>query len=97
MLQMCGKVIGGPNIIVTANLRDSPGDALAARGIEAQHPDTFILGLFRTSPDEVVASLRELRGDLTNPSLTAGDLVAALTRQGLPATAEALRAFIDAL
>jgi predicted nucleic acid-binding protein len=87
----------GANIIVTANLRDFPGDALAARGIEAQHPDTFILGLFRTSPDEVVASLRELRGDLTNPSMTAGDLVDALTRQGLPATAEALGAFIDEL
>ena len=68
----------GANIIVTANLRDFPSEALAAHGIEAQHPDAFILDLFRTSPSEVVAALRELRGDLVNPPMTASDLLGAL-------------------
>jgi hypothetical protein len=78
-------------------LRDFPREALSAHGIEAQHPDAFIFDLFRTSPSEVVAALRELRGDLVNPPMTASDLLGALTRQGLAATAEALSGFIDEL
>ena len=94
---LAGAIYCGASIIVTANLRDCPSDALMPHGLEAQHPDTFILGFFGTSPNELVAALRELRGDFTNPPLTASEFLAALTRQGLPASAEALGAFIDAL
>jgi len=87
----------GATIIVTANLRDFPSDVLAAHDIEAQHPDAFILDLFRTSPSEVVAALRELRSDLVNPPMTAADLLSALARQGLPASAETLGAFVAEL
>jgi hypothetical protein len=87
----------GATIIVTANLRDFPNEALAAHGIEAQHPDAFIFDLFKTSPNEVVAALRELRADLVNPPMAASDLLAAMTRQGLPTTAKALSGFIDEL
>jgi PIN domain len=87
----------GASIIVTANLRDFPAETLARHDIETRHPDAFILGLLTVSPNEVIASLRELRGDLTNPPMTASDLLAALARQGLPASAEALGAFMDAL
>jgi hypothetical protein len=87
----------GADIIVTANLGDFPSDVLAAHGIEAWHPDGFLLDLFRASPNEVVAALRELRSDLVNPPMTAADLLAALARQGLPASAEALGAFVAEL
>jgi PIN domain len=87
----------GASIIVTANLRDFPRDALSSYSIEARHPDTFILGLLSDSPDEVIDALRELRGDLVNPPMTASELLAALARQGLAASAEALGAFRDAL
>jgi len=33
----------GASVIVTANLRDFPNEILSLHGIEAQHPDAFIL------------------------------------------------------
>ena len=87
----------GAGIIVTANLRDFPNNLLAVHGIEAQHPDAFILGLLQTSPNEVIDSLHELRSDLINPPMTADELLAAMRRQGLSASADALVSFVDAL
>jgi hypothetical protein len=87
----------GAGIIVTANLRDFPSNLLAVHRIEAQHPDAFILGILRTSPNEVIDSLHELRSDLINPPMTAGELLASLSRQGLSASADALVSFVDSL
>ncbi|MDR3462174.1 MAG: PIN domain-containing protein [Beijerinckiaceae bacterium] len=83
----------GASVIVTANPRDFPAGPLSCHGIEAQHPDAFILDLFKAAPDEVVAALRDLRDDLKNPPLAAGALLAAMSRNGLSASAEALIAF----
>jgi len=85
------------NVIVTANLRDFPSDTLLFHGIEAQHPDAFILGLFKAAPNEVIVALRELRQDLKNPPLTAADLLAAMGRQGLSASADTVAPFASAL
>ena len=38
------------SVIVTANLRDFPREVISLHGIEAQHPDRFILDLFGMSP-----------------------------------------------
>lgn len=81
------------SVIVTANPRDFPAGPFSCHGIAAQHPDAFILDLFKAAPDEVVAALRDLRDDLKNPPLTAGALLAAMSRNGLSASAEALIAF----
>lgn len=82
-------------ILVTANLRDFPEVVLSPRGVEAQHPDAFILCLFNASPEGVIDSLRELRGSLKNPPMTAAALLAEMDRQGLRETAQALSAFAD--
>lgn len=87
----------GAGIIVTANLRDFPASVLSRHGIEAQHPDAFILGVFNSDPPEAVAALHELRPSLKNPPLTAATLLESMSRQGLSASADALGAFIDAL
>jgi hypothetical protein len=87
----------GAGIIVTANLRDFPIAVLAGFGIEAAHPDAFILGLFDDNQDDVVAALGRLRASLKNPPHTAADLLADMKHQGLEATADALGVFIDAL
>ena len=84
-------------MIVTANLRDFPDFVLANFGIEAVHPDAFLLGLLETDQGEFVAALRWLRASLKNPPHTAADLVAEMKRQGLAATGDALGAFVDAL
>jgi hypothetical protein len=84
-------------VIVTTNLRDFPDTGLAKFGIEAVHPDAFILGLLEADQSEVVAVLHWLRSTLKKPPITAIDLLADMKRQGLTATADALGAFIDAL
>jgi hypothetical protein len=85
------------SVIVTANLRDFPRDILALHGLEAQHPDGFILERFKASPHEVVGALNRLRRALKKPPMTPALLLAAMLRQGLTASAEALGSFIDAL
>jgi hypothetical protein len=55
------------------------------------------LRLFKTSPPEVVGALRRLRCALKNPPMTPALLLAAMSRQCLPASADALGEFIDAL
>ena len=87
----------GAGVIVTANLRDFPNDVLSFHGIEAQHPDAFVLELFNAAPSEVVAAMHELRVSLKNPPLTAAALLAAMSRQGLSASADALAAFASSL
>ena len=87
----------GAGVIVTANLRDFPASTLSTYGIEAQHPDAFILGLFNADPNVVLASLRELRASLKKPPLTAAELLSSMARQGLMGSADALGGFIDTL
>ncbi len=38
-------------VIVTRNLRDFPADRLIRWGVEAQHPDDFLMGLHQDHPD----------------------------------------------
>jgi hypothetical protein len=83
--------------IVTANLRDFPDATLATFGIEAMHPDAFLVDLIESDEAEVVAALRWLRASLKNPPHSATDLVADMKRQALTATADALGAVVDAL
>jgi PIN domain len=87
----------GARIVVTANLRDFPNATLAPRGIEARHPDAFILGLLRDSPSEVLGTMRRLRQGLNRPPMTAAELLIAMRRQGLPASVDALASYVDAL
>lgn len=87
----------GARVIVTANLRDFPAATLASHAIEAQHPDSFILGLLTASPNDVLGTMRRLRQGLNNPPLTPAALLAAMSRQSLPASADALGRFMDAL
>jgi hypothetical protein len=58
---MAAAIHWGAQIVVTANLRDFPNATLAPHGIEARHPDVFILGLLRDSPSEVLGTMRQLR------------------------------------
>jgi hypothetical protein len=87
----------GASVIVTANLRDFPAEALALHAIEARHPDSFILGLLSASPNEVIGTMRVLRLGLKNPPVTPAGLLAAMSRQGLAASALKFGEFMHAL
>jgi hypothetical protein len=84
----------GASVIVTLNLSDFPNAALAEFGIEAQHPDDFVLSLTETFPEFVLEAARTHRASLRNPSKTRDEYLAELNTQELCRSAAALRELI---
>jgi hypothetical protein len=94
---LAAAIRGLADVIVTFNLADFPPDALARYGIEAQHPDDFIIHLLDFAPGPVCAAVKRQRENLRNPPKTAEELLATFESQGLPQTVARLRSFIDLL
>ena len=78
-------------IIVTFNLADFPGETLARFGIEAIHPDDFLLGLLNAAPGAVCDAIKRQRENLRNPPKTVEELLNTLESQGLPEAVARLR------
>ena len=78
-------------LIVTFNLKDFPPSLLAPRGIEAIHPDDFILGL--TEEDKITAfdAFEKQVARLKNPPLSREYVLDKLNDCNLPKTAASLR------
>jgi len=83
----------GADVIVTANLADFPASELGKYGIEAQHPDEFIMHLIDLAPQSVCAAAKQQRESLKKPPMTVDEFLEALERQGLAQTVSALRQF----
>ena len=83
----------GAQLIVTANLKDFPSEALNTFGIEAVHPDTFVEQQMGLREEVIVGVAQRQRAALKNPPLTAADFLDKLAAQGLVVTADRLRAF----
>src|SRR5437870_9748841 len=79
------------DVIVTINLRDFPPEVMAPFGIEAQHPDEFILHLLDLAPGVVVGAARDHRLSLKNPPKTLEEYLNTLEAQGLTQTVSVLR------
>jgi hypothetical protein len=71
------------DVIVTANVRDFPAGILAPLGIEAQHPDEFVLHLLDLASGIVAEAARNHRASLKNPPQTLDDYLNALEARGL--------------
>jgi hypothetical protein len=76
------------------NLRDFPADAIGTFGIEAQHPDEFVLHLLDLSPDAVVSAAQNHRQSLINPPRTVTEYLETIERQGLIQTVLVLREYM---
>lgn len=90
---LAAAIVGRCDAIVTHNLRDFPREALAEHGIEALHPDEFLLHQMGLEPVLFCTSVSKVRARLKNPPYTVEDYLDTLTRQGLVATAAELRQF----
>ena len=55
-------LVAGADLIVTANLRDFPHRVLGALGLQAVHPDAFLLDLHRHDPGPVAAIVHAAHG-----------------------------------
>lgn len=88
---LAAAIAGHADCIVTANLKDFPGDLLRHHGLEVIHPDDFIV--FQLDLDTVgaLSAFKEMRARLRNPALGPDEFSQVLERNGLVATAQRLR------
>ena len=80
--------------IVTFNLDDFPEKELDSYGIEAQHPDDFLVGLINLSPASVVTAFIEQVADLRQPIQTRQAILDRLHQIGLIRTANNISSLI---
>lgn len=78
-------------LIVTFNLADFPPDACEPVGVEAIHPDEFLLDLHDLAPEAVRAALEQQAADL-HPAWPLEQLRDALATAGVPRFAQTVRA-----
>lgn len=81
--------------IVTLNLDDFPSDVLGPLGIEAQHPDHFVLDAIDLSPGQVANCIREQAAALKNPPLSVEELLQGLSDAGLPQAVAKLKDLVS--
>ncbi len=67
---LAAAVAGSAEVVVTINLRHFPTAACEPLGVEAMHPDDFLLVLFSKAPGLVRALLRKQAADLSAPPMT---------------------------
>lgn len=91
---LAAAIHGQANIIVTMNIRDFPQETLGPFGIEAQHPDDFVLQFAKHSPGAVILAAKEHRNSLKNPPKDPEDYLFMLEKHGLTQTVSILREFI---
>jgi len=94
---LAAAITGGCHVLVTANLKDFPAATLQPFGIEAQHPDEFLLNHLNLAPGMFCRCARTIRGRLKNPPYTAVEYLETLTRNELVTTAAELRGFLEFL
>lgn len=86
------------DVIVTFNLHDFPSKILSPLGIEARHPDEFLMDLFGISAEMFIEALKEDFGHYKAPPLTFARYVEDFRKIGLLETAkriEELRVLVD--
>ena len=92
---LAAAVRGRADVIVTFNLSDFPASALARHGVEARHPDEFVLRLLHLAPELVATAVRRQRQSLRNPPRSVDEFLATLERQSLTRTVARLRDFAN--
>jgi hypothetical protein len=85
------------SIIVTYNLKDFPLSILNKYGIEAQHPDNFIINLMKHSPEIVSQKATVHQKSLRNPPKKVSEYLDVLNKQSLPKTVEKLGRIFDGI
>jgi predicted nucleic acid-binding protein len=83
---LAAAVRGRADVIVTYNLRDFPAEALKRYGIEAQHPDEFIMHLIDLDVAAICVAVKRQRLNLKRPPVTAEQLLEIFEQQELTQT-----------
>jgi len=94
---LAAAIHGDASVIVTFNLRDFPHESLAPFGIEALHPDDFILQLLERDAAAVISAAQHQRAQLMRPPSDTDQYLDILRKQGLIKTADTLTTYRDRL
>jgi hypothetical protein len=94
---LAAAIRANASVIVTYNLKDFPKKIMNQYGIEAQHPDEFIIHLFDLSSETVCLAVKRHRATLKNPPKTVNEYLATLEKQSLHETVKNLRKLLDVL
>jgi hypothetical protein len=92
---LAAAIAGHADCIVTANLKDFPAAVLAPHGIEALHPDDFVVMQLDLDPVASLTALKAMRARMRNPPRSPEEFLGLLERTGLALTAQRLRDAID--
>jgi predicted nucleic acid-binding protein len=88
---LAAAIAGHADCIVTFNLKDFPESVLEPLGIEALHPDVFLINQWDLDDATVIAALRGMRLRWRRPAADVETFAAALERNGLAITAQRVR------
>lgn len=88
---LAAAIAGHADCIVTANRKDFPAGILGVYGIEAIHPDDFIVSQLDLDPFIALTAFKEMRARWKKPDSTPEQFAQAMERNGLVATAQRLR------
>jgi hypothetical protein len=89
---LAAAIIAGADVIVTSNLKHFQKDTLSHYGIDAQHPDEFLMHQSDLNHDRFVECAKHIRGRLKNPPLSADDYLDRLRKCQLVLVAASLQA-----
>ncbi len=90
---LAAAIKGRADLIVTLNLQDFPAARLERWGMEAQHPDEFLVHQFHLSQPAFLEAVRTVRLRLKNPPKSVEEYLDTLRTQGLFATVSAIEPF----
>ncbi|MFJ6212728.1 PIN domain-containing protein [Streptomyces sp. NPDC092296] len=79
-------------LVVTRNLDDFPADVLADWGVEAKHPDDFVVDQIGLDRQAVYAAVRQIADSWRNPPGAVEDVLVRLEKDGLLESVALLRA-----
>lgn len=92
---LAAAIAGHADCIITANLKDFPAAILDPLGIEAVHPDSFLVAQLDLDAFRVLPSFKGMRARLKDPAYSPSTFADAMERNGLIETAQFLRQALE--
>jgi hypothetical protein len=88
---LAAAIHGSAGVILTFNPSDFPKTGLQQFGIEAAHPDEFVVGLLNQDLEAVLSAVRLHRASLTRPAKNVAEYLKTLKQCQLSKTVDSLR------
>lgn len=84
--------VGRATVLLTRNLKHFPVEPLSEMSIRVLDADAYLCEQLARSSEQMLWTVSRIAGEKRRPSMTVGELVAALGNAGVPAFAERFRA-----